>query len=137
MLALSLDVGGTHIGCAIVRDREALDFASLDAEKATSLASLLPSITGTLRRLLAKVRAAAMAERQRCMAIRTANAVILIHAYDPEVVVMRRAGILLLLVPDHVGKHEWAAWKKLHVRAAWLGEKAALLGAVPLLCEVF
>ncbi len=137
MLALSLDMGGTHIGCAIVRDHEVLDFASLDAEKATSLASLLLSITDTLRRLLAKVRAAAMAERQRCMAVRTANAVILIHAYDSEVVVMPCAGILLPFVQDHVGKHAWVAWTKLHVRAAWLGEKAALLGAGSLLCEVF
>ena len=137
MLALSLDVGGTHIGCAIVRDREALAFASLDAEKATSLASLLLSIIDTLRQLLAKAGAAAMAARQRCMVVRAANAVALIHAYDHEVVVMRRADITLPFVQDHVGKHAWAAWKKLHVRAAGLGEKAALLGAGSLLCEVF
>ena len=37
MLALSLDMGGTHIGCAVVRDREIEACASLDSEKAASL----------------------------------------------------------------------------------------------------
>ena len=142
MFALSLDLGGTHIGCTVVRDREVLAFASFDSEKAASLASLLPSITDTLRQLLAEAGASAMEVRQGCMAVWAANAMALTHAYDPEVVVMgggemRRADIILPFVQDHVGKHAWVAWGKLQIRAAWLGDKAALLGAVPLLCEVF
>lgn len=78
--------------------------------------------------------------RQRCLEVWAANAVALIHAYDPEVVIMgggvlRRADVILPFVQDHVNKHAWAAWGKPAVRAAELGEKAGLLGAVPLLME--
>jgi len=52
MLALSLDMGGTHIGCGVVRDDELLGSASLDSELARSLESLLPCIAEMLRTLL-------------------------------------------------------------------------------------
>ena len=42
MLALSLDMGGTHIGCGVVRDKELLTSSSLDSERAESFESLLP-----------------------------------------------------------------------------------------------
>jgi glucokinase len=32
MLAFSLDMGGTHIGCGVVRDRELLGSTSLDSK---------------------------------------------------------------------------------------------------------
>ena len=78
--------------------------------------------------------------RQRCLEVWAANAVALIHAYDPEVVimgggVMRRADVIVPFVQDHVNRHAWAAWGAPVVRAAELGERAALLGAVPLLVE--
>jgi glucokinase len=312
MLALSLDMGGTHIGCAVVRDREILDSVSLDAEKAAGLASLLPLIADTLHASLAKagvkladcagiaigfpgivdactgrilstlkkyedaihldlsgwsratlgldlriendarmallgeqyagaaqgVRdvvmmtlgtgiggaamiqgkllrgahaqagclgghlpvdfrgrvcscgnigcaeaeaagwslpgilrdtpgfaasslasaakldfhalflaaekedAVALEVRQRCMEVWASNAVALIHAYDPELVVMgggvmRSADTIVPFIQSHVQKHAWAAWGEPQVRAAALGERAALLGAVPLLTEGF
>jgi glucokinase len=40
MLALSLDLGGTHIGCGVVRDDQLLDSSSLDSELAGSLECL-------------------------------------------------------------------------------------------------
>ncbi|MGA7340125.1 MAG: ROK family protein [Terracidiphilus sp.] len=310
MLALSLDMGGTHIGCALVRDREILSSAALDSESAASLASLLPLLAATLSRLLAeaganagacagiaigfpgivdartgrilstlkkyedaieldlagwsraafgvKLRmendarmallgeqyagaaqdvrdavmmtlgtgiggaamiqgkllrgghaqagclgghlpvdfrgracscgnigcaeaeaagwslpgilretpgfaasslataskldfhalfsaadegdAVALEVRARCLAVWAANAVDLVHAYDPELVIMgggvlRRAEIIVPYVQNYVSKHAWAAWGKPQVRAAVLGESAALLGAVPLLSE--
>jgi hypothetical protein len=52
MLALSLDMGGTHIGRGVVRDNELLGSASLDSELAGSLESLLPCIVEVLRTLL-------------------------------------------------------------------------------------
>jgi glucokinase len=78
--------------------------------------------------------------RQHCLEVWAANAVALIHAYDPEVVimgggVMGRGDVILPFVQDHVNKYAWAAWGTLVVCAAELGEKAALLGAVPLLVE--
>ena|SRR5271170_5065254 len=52
MVALSLDLGGSHIACGVVRDDELLGSASLDSELARSLESLLPSIAEVLRTLL-------------------------------------------------------------------------------------
>ena len=59
MLALSVDIGGTHIGCAVVRDREILAFSSLESEGSESLASLLASIAETMRCLLAEAQSGA------------------------------------------------------------------------------
>src|SRR5271163_40444 len=52
MLALALDIGGTHIGCGVVRDNELLNSTSLDSERAESLESLLPCVTTALKRIL-------------------------------------------------------------------------------------
>lgn len=86
--------------------------------------------------------AVALDVRQHCLEVWSADAVALIHAYDPEVVVigggvMHRADVILPFVQNHVDKHAWTAWGKPQVRAAGLGEHAGLLGAVPLLTEVF
>jgi glucokinase len=84
--------------------------------------------------------AVASAVRQHCLGVWAANAVALIHAYDPEVVVfgggvMRSADDILPFVVEHVEKHAWTSWGTPRVCAAILGENAALLGAVPLLSE--
>jgi glucokinase len=86
--------------------------------------------------------AVAIEVRQRCLEVWASNAVALIHAYDPEVVVigggvMQSAAVILPYVQKHVASHAWAAWGKPQVRAAKLGNSAALLGAVPLLLEEF
>jgi glucokinase len=52
MKALSLDMGGTHIGCALVDDRRILATGDLPSESAQGLASLLPSLVRLLRSLL-------------------------------------------------------------------------------------
>lgn len=96
----------------------------------------------TLFRAADEGDAVALAVRHRCLEVWAANAVALIHAYDPEVVVMgggvmARAETIVPFVQDHVNQHAWAAWGKPQVRAAALGENAALLGAVPLLSEEF
>ena len=52
MLALSLDMGGTHIGCGLVRDNELLASSSLDSEPAQSLESLLPAVAAELKKML-------------------------------------------------------------------------------------
>lgn len=76
--------------------------------------------------------------RDRCLRVWAAGAVSMIHAWDPEVVVvgggvMRDAGAVLPLVQDHVRRHAWTPWGEVAVRTAELGGRAALLGAVPLL----
>lgn len=80
--------------------------------------------------------------RQRCLNVWASNAVALVHAYDPEVVVMgggvmNSAAAIQPYVQEYVAKHAWAVWGKPQVRAAILGEYAALLGTVPLLREEF
>ncbi|HEY2466724.1 MAG TPA: ROK family protein [Terracidiphilus sp.] len=52
MLALSLDMGGTHIGCGVVQDNQLLGSSSLDSERAKSLESLLPFVTAELKKIL-------------------------------------------------------------------------------------
>ena len=84
--------------------------------------------------------AVATTVRQHCLNVWAANAVALVHAYDPEVVVfggavMQGADDILPFVEDHVEKHAWTSWGTPKVCAAALGGNAALLGAVPLLSE--
>lgn len=76
--------------------------------------------------------------RDRCLRVWAAGAVGMIHAWDPEVLVvgggvMRNAGAVLPFLEAQVHAHAWTPWGKVAVRAASLGDRAALLGAVPLL----
>ncbi len=78
--------------------------------------------------------------RDRCLHVWAADAVGLVHAFDPEIVVigggvMKSAGIIEPYIQEYVAKHSWTPWGKVQVRAAALGNDAALLGAVPLLTE--
>ncbi len=74
-----------------------------------------------------------------CIDVWGALAVGLIHAYDPEVVVigggvMRRADRILPAIQKRV-ERAWTPWGKVQVKPAQCGEEAGLLGAVPLLKE--
>ncbi len=80
----------------------------------------------------------ALAVRDRCLRVWAAGAVAMVHAWDPEVLVvgggvMRNASVVLPAIEAHVRRHAWTPWGRVEVRAAALGERAALLGAVPLL----
>jgi glucokinase len=82
----------------------------------------------------------AVAIRDRCLSVWCADAVALVHAYDPEIIVigggvMKSATSIIPVIQSHVQKYAWTAWGKVQVRAAELGNDAALLGAVPLLSE--
>jgi hypothetical protein len=48
---------------------------------------------------------------------------------------MKSAGAILPAIQSHVQKYAWTPWGKVEVRAAVLGNHAALLGAVPLLSD--
>jgi glucokinase len=83
---------------------------------------------------------AAIATRDYCLSVWAAGTVALIHAYDPEVVVfgggvMRSAGAILPFIEQHVHAHAWTPWGRVQLRAAALGDRAAVLGAAPLLEE--
>ena len=82
----------------------------------------------------------AVAIRDRCLRIWAADAVGLVHCFDPEIIVigggvMKSADIIIPYVEKYVQKYSWTPWGKVQVRAAALGNNAALLGAVPLLSE--
>ena len=66
------------------------------------------------------------------------GAVALVHAYDPEVLVlgggiMQSADMILPFIQQYVSQYAWTPWGKVQVRAAVLGNEAALVGAVPLI----
>jgi len=76
--------------------------------------------------------------RDRCIRVWAAGAVGLVHAYDPEVIVigggvMRSADVIIPVIQEHVIKHSWTPWGNVQVKSAELGNHAGLLGAVPLL----
>jgi glucokinase len=82
----------------------------------------------------------AIAIRDRCLKVWAANAVGLVHAYDPELIVVgggvaKSASLLIPYIESYVQKHAWTPWGRVRVRAAELGNNAALLGAIPLLSE--
>jgi glucokinase len=82
----------------------------------------------------------AVAIRDRCLNVWAVDAVGLVHAYDPEIIligggVMKSAKVIVPYVEQYVHKHAWTPWGKVQVRAAALGNNAGLLGAVPLFSE--
>jgi glucokinase len=82
----------------------------------------------------------AVAVRNRCLNIWAVDAVALIHAYDPEVIVigggvMESAGIIVPYIQSYVSKYAWTPWGKVQIRGAQLANNAALIGSVPLVAE--
>lgn len=78
--------------------------------------------------------------RDRCLRVWASCAVGMIHAYDPEVLVvggavMQSGDQILPFLESHVNAHAWTPWGKVRLRAAELGPEAGLLGAAPLLSE--
>ena len=76
--------------------------------------------------------------RDRCLMVWGVATVGLIHAYDPEVVVlgggvMNSGSMILPFLQEYVNRNSWTPWGKVSLRIAQLGNHAALLGAVPLL----
>ncbi len=83
---------------------------------------------------------AALGIRDHCLRIWAVDAVGLVHAYDPEMIVigggvMKSADVIIPYVESYVQKYAWTPWGKVQVRAASLGNNAALIGAIPLLTE--
>jgi glucokinase len=82
----------------------------------------------------------AVAICDRCLNVWAATAVGLVHAYDPEMIVigggvMKSADVIIPYIESYVHKYSWTPWGKVQVRAAELGNNAVLMGAVPLLSQ--
>jgi glucokinase len=76
--------------------------------------------------------------RDRCLDVWAAGAVSMVHAWDPVLAVvgggvMQSAAAVLPAIEERVHRHAWTPWGRVEVRAATLGDEAALLGALPLL----
>lgn len=76
--------------------------------------------------------------RAHCLRVWSTNAVALVHAYDPELIVygggvMRSGDLIVKSVQDHIAQYAWTPWGTVQVRPAELGNNAALYGAVPLI----
>lgn len=72
--------------------------------------------------------------RDECMDVWAAGVVNLIHAYDPEIVVlgggvMRSAGVIVPYIQRKVDEMAWTPWGKVRIAASELGDEAAILGA--------
>jgi glucokinase len=73
-----------------------------------------------------------------CRNVWATNAIALIHAYDPELLVygggvMRGGDHIVAYLQDYVALNAWTPWGKVQVRVSQLGNDAALLGAIPLM----
>lgn len=84
----------------------------------------------------------ALEVREHCLHVWSANAVALIHAYDPDILVygggvMRSASSILPPIQEYVARHAWTPWGKVQVKCAELGNNAGIMGAVPLFKEVY
>jgi glucokinase len=93
-----------------------------------------------LFKLAAEGDACAAAVRDACIEVWAAGAVSMIHAYDPEVLilgggVMNSEHEILPAIAAYVERHAWTPWGKVETRAAMLRDRASLIGAVPLFDE--
>ena len=75
--------------------------------------------------------------QQHCLQVWGATAISAVHAFDPDVLlygggVMKSANVVIPFIQDYVNRYAWTPWGKPTVRAAQLGNDAALLGVVPL-----
>jgi len=80
----------------------------------------------------------AMEIRQHCLDVWAATAVAAVHSFDPDLLVygggvMKSSDIILPYVREYLSRYAWTPWGQVQVRAAELGDAAALIGAVPLL----
>jgi glucokinase len=78
--------------------------------------------------------------RDHCLQVWATVTVGLVHAYDPEMVifgggVMKSADVILPYIRSHVHKYAWTPWGKVEIRAAELGDNAALLGGIPMVMQ--
>ena len=76
--------------------------------------------------------------RDYCLEVWATAAVGLIHAYDPELIVigggvMRSGDVILPYIQQFTDQHAWTPWGKVKIAAAELGNHAGLFGAAPLL----
>lgn len=147
---LTVRVGGHpcvcgNIGCAeaeastwrleeLARERPEFSGSALAREPLVDYAAVC--------RLAAVGDPCAQALRQHSLEVWSAAAVNLVHAYDPELLVlgggiMASAEAILPPLRDHLIRHAHTPWGRVRVAASTLGDHAALLGCAWLVQEQF
>jgi glucokinase len=96
----------------------------------------------TVFQLAARGDACALKLREHSLTVWAALAVNLIHAYDPEILVlgggiMASAGVVLPAITDYVRRHAHTPWGKVQLVASQLSDTAALVAGEWLLREQF
>jgi glucokinase len=104
---------------------------------ASSALAALPEVTFEALFQLAATDRCAMEIRDACIDTWAAGCVTMIHAYDPEVLIvggglMKSADQILPRLQTHIEKYAWTPWGTVKVRAAELSDSASLIGAIPL-----
>lgn len=74
---------------------------------------------------------------EHCLHVWSVAAVAAVHSFDPELLVfgggvMKSAAAILPFIQEYVSTNAWTPWGKVRVRAAQLGDDAALFGVIPL-----
>ncbi len=72
--------------------------------------------------------------RDHCLEVWAAGIINLIHAYDPELVivgggVMKSADVIIPFIKDRVNKHAWTPWGEVKIIESKIPNRSALLGA--------
>jgi glucokinase len=91
----------------------------------------------TLFRLADQGDVVASQIRARCIDLWQACALSLVHAYDPELLILgggvtKSSYPILNSIQEHIRSCAWTPWGKVQIRAAQLGSNAAIFGAAQL-----
>ena len=91
----------------------------------------------TIFRCATEADALALEMRNDSMDVWSAAAINLIHAYDPEILVlsggiMASGGQIIPHLQNKINKHAWTPWGKVKIEAAAFINSAALLGVAHL-----
>lgn len=76
--------------------------------------------------------------RDHCLEVWSAGIINLIHAYDPELViidggVMKSADVIIPFIRNKVNKYAWTPWGDVQIKESKIPNRSALLGAYHLL----
>ena len=132
------NVGCSEMEASTWRLRELAE--ALPGFKSSRLAAETLIDYAAVFRLAAEGEPAAMALREHSLKVWSVAVVNLIHAYDPEKVIlaggiMRSAAVIVPAVQEWVSRYAHTPWGKVQVVASELGDQAALLAGEWLLTE--
>jgi len=81
-----------------------------------------------------------MSVRDHCLEVWSAGVINMIHAFDPELVIldggiMKSADVIIPFIREKVEKHAWIPWGKVKILPSKIPNRSALLGAYHLVID--